>query len=52
MIEACPLVPVLSCSVDVSPTASYPIEEMPTVRSMDTTIKFVGGINKPKLVGG
>lgn len=46
-----PEVPLLSVPLPVNPAGRYPLEELPMVASVDSTIKFVGGINKPKLVG-
>ena len=39
-------------SLPVAPDARYLPEGLVVVRSISATIEFVGGINRPKLVGG
>ncbi|GAX72620.1 hypothetical protein CEUSTIGMA_g76.t1 [Chlamydomonas eustigma] len=50
IIEEANLVPLLSVTISVSTSASYLTEELPMTLRMETTIKFPGGVNKPKLV--
>jgi len=51
ILQACPSVPLLSAPIPVASDARYPEEQLPMFGSISTTIKFVGGVNKPKLVG-